>query len=207
VHKASSRSRCALVSDFQRWLVPARCRSRRRPDCYPAIQEDRPPCRWYRQLSRTTFIVNLRYETQRTIVNKQSAKIASLVVAAAAFSMISLAGPTGGGASKAGQEGLAYSMPLPIYRARAYGNRRRARRFLTSAPPCRQHLCLRAHRHHPLREFCHGPCAREYKAGESFFEPPGSVHLVTANASETEPASLLAFFIVDDGATLTMPGK
>lgn len=48
---------------------------------------------------------------------------------------------------------------------------------------------------------------REYKAGESFFEPPGSVHLVTANASETEAASLLAVFIADEGATLTMPGK
>jgi quercetin dioxygenase-like cupin family protein len=51
-----------------------------------------------------------------------------------------------------------------------------------------------------------GP-AREYKAGENFFEPPGSVHLVTANASQAEPASLLAVFIADDGATLTMPGK
>jgi hypothetical protein len=33
------------------------------------------------------------------------------------------------------------------------------------------------------------------------------VHLVTANASQAEPASLLAVFIADDGATLTMPGK
>ena len=47
-----------------------------------------------------------------------------------------------------------------------------------------------------------GP-ARDYKAGESFFEPDGSVHLVSANASATEPASLLAVFIADDGAQLT----
>ena len=46
-----------------------------------------------------------------------------------------------------------------------------------------------------------GP-ARIYKAGESFFEPPGSTHLVSENASATEPASLLAIFVAADGATL-----
>jgi quercetin dioxygenase-like cupin family protein len=47
-----------------------------------------------------------------------------------------------------------------------------------------------------------GP-ARVYKAGEAFFEPPGSAHLVSENASTTEPASLLAIFVADDGAQLT----
>jgi quercetin dioxygenase-like cupin family protein len=47
-----------------------------------------------------------------------------------------------------------------------------------------------------------GP-ARVYAAGESFFEPPGSEHLVSENASDTEPASLLAVFVADDGAKLT----
>jgi quercetin dioxygenase-like cupin family protein len=50
-----------------------------------------------------------------------------------------------------------------------------------------------------------GP-AKVYKAGESFFEPPGSSHLVSENASQTEPASLIAVFVADDGATLTLPG-
>ncbi len=50
-----------------------------------------------------------------------------------------------------------------------------------------------------------GP-ARVYKAGESFFEPPGSTHLVSENASTTESASLLAIFIADDGAQLTTSG-
>jgi len=49
-----------------------------------------------------------------------------------------------------------------------------------------------------------GP-ARVYSAGEGFFEPPGSVHLVSENASDSEPASLLAIFVADDGATLSMP--
>jgi quercetin dioxygenase-like cupin family protein len=48
-----------------------------------------------------------------------------------------------------------------------------------------------------------GP-ARVYQAGESFFEPPGSEHLVSENASATEPASLLAVFVADDGAQLTI---
>ena len=46
-----------------------------------------------------------------------------------------------------------------------------------------------------------------YKAGESFFEPPGSSHLVSENASQTEPASLLAIFVAPDDAKLTAPGK
>ena len=44
--------------------------------------------------------------------------------------------------------------------------------------------------------------ARVYKAGESFFEPPGSTHLVSENASATEPATLLAVFVADQGANL-----
>jgi quercetin dioxygenase-like cupin family protein len=47
-----------------------------------------------------------------------------------------------------------------------------------------------------------GP-VKVYKAGESFFEPPGSRHLVSENASAREPASLLAVFVADDGAQLT----
>jgi len=47
-----------------------------------------------------------------------------------------------------------------------------------------------------------GP-ARVYRAGEGFFEPPGSEHLISENASATEPASLLAVFVADDGARLT----
>jgi quercetin dioxygenase-like cupin family protein len=47
-----------------------------------------------------------------------------------------------------------------------------------------------------------GP-ARVYSAGEGFFEPPGSEHKISENASDTEPASLLAIFVADDGAQLT----
>ena len=45
-----------------------------------------------------------------------------------------------------------------------------------------------------------------YKAGQSFSEMPGDRHSVSANASETEPAKLLAAFVVDTNETvLTMP--
>jgi quercetin dioxygenase-like cupin family protein len=47
-----------------------------------------------------------------------------------------------------------------------------------------------------------GP-SKVYKAGESFFEPPGTEHLVSENASATEPASLLAVFVANDDAQLT----
>ena len=39
-----------------------------------------------------------------------------------------------------------------------------------------------------------GP-VRVYRAGETFLEPPGSTHLVSANASDTERASLRAVFV------------
>ena len=47
-----------------------------------------------------------------------------------------------------------------------------------------------------------GP-ARVYQAGEAFFEPAGSTHLVSENASTTEPAKLLAVFVADAHAQLT----
>ncbi|QWT20430.1 cupin domain-containing protein [Bacillus sp. NP157] len=40
-----------------------------------------------------------------------------------------------------------------------------------------------------------------YKAGESFYEEPGAHHSVSRNASNTEPAKLLAVFVVDAGDT------
>jgi quercetin dioxygenase-like cupin family protein len=43
-----------------------------------------------------------------------------------------------------------------------------------------------------------------FKVGESFFEPPGAVHLMSENASQTEPAELVAVFVADEGATLTI---
>ena len=42
-----------------------------------------------------------------------------------------------------------------------------------------------------------------FKVGQSFFEPPGSTHLVSANASTTAPAELIAVFVADEGAQLT----
>ncbi|HWZ98389.1 MAG TPA: cupin domain-containing protein [Candidatus Dormibacteraeota bacterium] len=44
-----------------------------------------------------------------------------------------------------------------------------------------------------------------YKTGETFYEPPNGVHLVSANASKTEPAKLLAVFICDHEAELSTP--
>jgi len=44
-----------------------------------------------------------------------------------------------------------------------------------------------------------------YKAGQSFYEPPNGVHQISANASENEPAKLIAFFICDHDTKLTVP--
>jgi len=47
-----------------------------------------------------------------------------------------------------------------------------------------------------------------YHQGEAFYEMPGSHHTISENASETEPASLLAVFVVDaKHDALTTPDK
>jgi quercetin dioxygenase-like cupin family protein len=43
-----------------------------------------------------------------------------------------------------------------------------------------------------------------YQAGETFFEPIGSVHLFAENLSLTEPAKIMAIHVADDGAQLTI---
>jgi len=45
-----------------------------------------------------------------------------------------------------------------------------------------------------------GQPAITYRAGQSWYEPPRVPHLVSRNASDTMPAKLLAWLIVDDGA-------
>lgn len=44
-----------------------------------------------------------------------------------------------------------------------------------------------------------------YRAGESWYENPGDRHIVSENASATEPARLLAVFVANDGEPLTTP--
>ncbi len=47
---------------------------------------------------------------------------------------------------------------------------------------------------------------KTYQPGEMFYEPPGSTHEVSRNASETQPAKLLAMIFAKKGVPLTMPG-
>jgi len=50
--------------------------------------------------------------------------------------------------------------------------------------------------------------AKVYRAGESWFEQPGAHHKISENASATEPAQLLAIFVVDtDEKVLTTPDQ
>ena len=45
--------------------------------------------------------------------------------------------------------------------------------------------------------------ATVYHAGESLYEPPDVTHTISANDSESEPASIIAFFVVGDGEDAT----
>ena len=42
-------------------------------------------------------------------------------------------------------------------------------------------------------------------AGQTFYETPNDIHSVSKNASATEPAKILVFFIKESGAPVTMP--
>jgi quercetin dioxygenase-like cupin family protein len=54
-----------------------------------------------------------------------------------------------------------------------------------------------------IRSQLGGGPVETFQVGQSFFEPPGATHLISANASNTEPAELIAVFVADEGAQLT----
>src|SRR5499425_878163 len=56
-----------------------------------------------------------------------------------------------------------------------------------------------------LRTQVKGSAEAVYKAGETFYEPPNGVHLVSANAGKTESAKLLAIFLCDHETELSTP--
>jgi len=62
--------------------------------------------------------------------------------------------------------------------------------------------------HGAVRMQVKGGVESVYQAGESFYEAPNGVHLVSANASRKEPAVFLAYFICDHSAPLSskVPG-
>jgi quercetin dioxygenase-like cupin family protein len=50
-----------------------------------------------------------------------------------------------------------------------------------------------------IRSQVEGEPARVYHAGETWSEAPGAHHTISENASTTEPAELLAVFLIDSG--------
>jgi quercetin dioxygenase-like cupin family protein len=47
---------------------------------------------------------------------------------------------------------------------------------------------------------------KTYTTGQMFYEQPGATHEVSKNASQTQPARLLAMIFAKKGSTLTTPG-
>ena len=54
-----------------------------------------------------------------------------------------------------------------------------------------------------IRSQLQGGPVEVFDVGQSFFEPPGTIHLVSANASNTDWAELIATFVADEGVQLT----
>ena len=51
-----------------------------------------------------------------------------------------------------------------------------------------------------------GP-AQVYTKGQLFYEPPGSRHLLSRNASQDQPVKILIFFVSEKGQPTTVPAK
>lgn len=50
-----------------------------------------------------------------------------------------------------------------------------------------------------------GETEKIFRAGESFYEAPNGIHLISANASSTEPVKFIAYFVCDHDTPLTVP--
>lgn len=55
-----------------------------------------------------------------------------------------------------------------------------------------------------VRSALAGEPERVYRAGDSWFEPPGTQHRLSANASSREPARLLVVFVATPGSPLSV---
>lgn len=58
-----------------------------------------------------------------------------------------------------------------------------------------------------VRSQVEGEPAKVYRAGESWTEPPNAHHVISENASTTEPARLIAVIVADDGVPTTVFDK
>jgi quercetin dioxygenase-like cupin family protein len=58
-----------------------------------------------------------------------------------------------------------------------------------------------------IRWAINGEPAKILEAGQSFFEPMGSVHSTSANASDTEPARISVVILSKPGEPLSKPAK
>lgn len=52
-----------------------------------------------------------------------------------------------------------------------------------------------------VRSSVNGEPEKTYKVGENWYEAPGAFHAVSANASDTKPARLMAVFVLDSTET------
>lgn len=85
------------------------------------------------------------------------------------------------------------------------------------APPSTPENHRRGHRHPgsvyvyvtqgAVRLGVAGQPVQVVQTGGSFFEPVGAHHIITENASATEPARAIAVMIVPEGAPLTTPDE
>jgi quercetin dioxygenase-like cupin family protein len=55
-----------------------------------------------------------------------------------------------------------------------------------------------------IRTQVEGEPEATYKAGEAFYEAPNGIHEVSANASQSQPATFIAYFVCDHNTPLSI---
>jgi quercetin dioxygenase-like cupin family protein len=131
-------------------------------------------------------------------------RTATLVVPAAAV-LAACAGPAGHQSASIGATSVrtVATQPLPALD----GSRLVTTLVEVRYPPggsstAHQHPCAVVGQ---LRSQVAGQAEAVYPAGASFYEPPNSVHTISANASTTAPVRFLAWFTCDRDTPLSTP--
>ncbi len=116
--------------------------------------------------------------------------------------------PSRAGAAEPGSARLVLTQQIPALR----GDRVRVQVVEVSYPPGG---ASEPHRHPcavigyvadgAFRSQVEGGADTVYRAGQSFYEAPNAVHLISANASQDRPVRFTATFICDSAGALVIP--
>ena len=142
---------------------------------------------------------------------RRAAKALTVLVVAAGLALAAApAGPSGLDRRRGDRRSRSSARSCPMSRARPSLSSRwttapaGSRRLTAIPPPASSFAYVLSG---TIRSQVEGEPLGVYSAGQTWTEPPNAHHIVSANASKTEPARLIAYIIADDGAQATVYDK